>query len=81
MFEHMPAHTMIAEWSYFYFDIQAPQTGNSSWRATKHKASLRKNHSFIITSEWSMAIQVRVQEITFIWGMAGENLDYEIWIL
>lgn len=74
----MPAHTHSRRMeAYFYFELpedQAvchlmgePQETRHLWMA---------NEQAVLSPEWSIHSAAATHNYTFIWGMAGENLDY-----
>ena len=74
----MPAHTHTRRMeAYFYFNVPAgnmichlmgePQQERLVWLA---------NEQAIVSPEWSIHAAAGTSNYMFIWGMAGENLDY-----
>ncbi|MBV7441043.1 5-dehydro-4-deoxy-D-glucuronate isomerase [Weeksellaceae bacterium TAE3-ERU29] len=74
----MPPHTHGRRMeAYLYFNLPEEQAvahfmgeGDSTQQIWVH------NQQAVISPEWSIHSGVGTQNYTFIWGMAGENLDY-----
>ena len=74
----MPAHTHSRRMeAYFYFELPEDQAvchfmGES--QETRHL--WLHNDQAVLSPEWSIHSAAATHNYTFIWGMAGENLDY-----
>lgn len=74
----MPAHTHNRRMeAYFYFELPEDQAvchlmGEPS--ETRH--IWMHNHQAVLSPQWSIHSACATHNYTFVWGMAGENLDY-----
>lgn len=75
----MPAHTHSRRMeTYFYFEVPEDQAVchyMGSREETRH--IWMANEQAVISPSWSIHSGAGTANYTFIWGMAGENLDYD----
>ena len=74
----MPAHTHSRRMeAYFYFELPSDQAVCHFMGEPQETRHLwLSNDQAVLSPEWSIHSAAATHNYTFIWGMAGENLDY-----